>query len=86
MKLVSIGDTELVVANVGGRFYAFGSECTHMGGDMVDGLLDALTVECPLHDSRYDIRSGKLLHGPGYGPLPVYEVREVNGEVQIALS
>jgi nitrite reductase/ring-hydroxylating ferredoxin subunit len=65
---------------------AFGSECTHMGADMVDGVLDALTVECPVHDSCYDIATGELIHGPGYGPLPVYEVREIDGDLQIAVE
>ncbi len=35
MKLVNVAGQDIVVANVEGTFFAFGNECTHVGGPLV---------------------------------------------------
>ena len=41
MKLISLDGEEIVVANVDGTYFAFGNECTHAGGPLVEGELEA---------------------------------------------
>ena len=38
---------------------------------------------CQCHGSRFDIATGAVVNGPAIRPLQVYEVREVDGDVQI---
>jgi len=83
MRVVSVDGTDLIIANTEGRLYAFGRECSHMGAELEDGLLEGHTVECPIHDSIFDITTGEITHGPGYGPIPVYGVRVADSRVEV---
>ena len=84
MKLVQLGNEEVVLANVSGAFYAFGNECTHVGGPLVEGTLSGDAVRCPWHGTEFNVKTGEALHGPGTEPVPTYEVRVEGGNVLIA--
>lgn len=64
MKHVEARGTELCVLHAGGEFYAVGDRCPHMNAPLSMGTLDGTTLTCPLHFSKFDIRTGKKLSGP----------------------
>ena len=76
---VEVGSTVIVLANVGGSFYALEDLCTHDGGPLGEGELDGCQLICPRHGARFDARSGEALTMPAFEAVPVYEVR-VDGE------
>jgi len=92
-KKVTVGGIEILLARVGGEFYAVGNRCPHMGGELAAGRLEGTTVTCPLHGSQFDITDGhnvRWLKGSGFlaavgkvlkppRALPVYKVR-VDGD------
>jgi nitrite reductase/ring-hydroxylating ferredoxin subunit len=62
---VDIQGKKLAVFNVSGKFYAIDGICTHAGGHLWEGrLINPTTIKCPRHGSEYDVRTGKVLHGP----------------------
>jgi 3-phenylpropionate/trans-cinnamate dioxygenase ferredoxin subunit len=71
----------IAVYHIGGSFYATTDICSHAYAELSDGFLepDDCTIECPLHGSRFDIRSGAVLSLPAYEPIATYAVR-VEGE------
>lgn len=71
----------VAVYNVGGQWYATDDICSHEYAHLSEGWLDPddCTVECPLHGSRFDIRTGQALSLPAFTPVTVYEVR-VDGD------
>jgi 3-phenylpropionate/trans-cinnamate dioxygenase ferredoxin subunit len=75
------------IARVNGRLYAFDDLCTC--GDqpcpLSGGLLTGQTIMCQCHGSRFDLTTGNVLNGPAVDPLNVYEVQEIDGEIQIRL-
>ena len=75
------------VARVGDRRYAFDDLCTcaDRACPLSGGLLDATTLMCQCHGSRFDITSGAVLNGPAVKELRLYEVQEADGEIQIRL-
>jgi 3-phenylpropionate/trans-cinnamate dioxygenase ferredoxin component len=81
MKIVC--DGQVVVANVDGRFHAFGNICPHAEGPLGEGFLDGLTVECPWHNGQWDIATGKGLTALATADIPVFEVRVVDGNVEV---
>ena len=63
MKMVKIGEQEILVANVGGVFYAIANKCAHSGGNLSAGTLKGAVVTCPVHGSQFDVRTGKSVAG-----------------------
>ena len=58
MKEIKVGDATLLLARVGGQYYATDGLCAHLGGHLARGKLDGVFVICPLHKSKYDVRDG----------------------------
>ncbi|MHB8105054.1 MAG: Rieske (2Fe-2S) protein [Dehalococcoidales bacterium] len=58
-KKVSIGGQDIMVAKVGGSYYAVSNRCVHMGGDLSNGTLEGTVITCPRHSSQFDVRDGK---------------------------
>ncbi|MGY4765755.1 Rieske (2Fe-2S) protein [Kribbella sp. CWNU-51] len=86
---LTLGDRKLRVsfARVDGRVYAFGDLCT-CGSEpcpLSSGLRTGRTIMCQCHGSRFDLTTGAVINGPAVKPLSVYEVQELDGEVQIRL-
>jgi ferredoxin-NADP reductase/nitrite reductase/ring-hydroxylating ferredoxin subunit len=79
MKEVQVDGERVCVANVDGKYYAINNVCTHEGGPLADGILEGYEVECPWHQSHFDLRTGEVRSPPASEPEPTYEVK-VDGE------
>jgi glycine betaine catabolism B len=75
MKEVEVNGQNICVVNVEGKYYAIGSICTHEGGPLADGTLEGYEVECPWHNSKFDVRTGEVTSPPASEPEPSYEVK-----------
>jgi 3-phenylpropionate/trans-cinnamate dioxygenase ferredoxin subunit len=79
-----VGDIEVAVVNVQGTFFAIDNECTHRGGFLGEGEINTdwsdWAIECPLHGSVFDVRTGEVLNPPAPKPVRTYVV-EVDGDV-----
>lgn len=73
----------VAVFQVAGELHATDSLCTHAFVPLEDGLLDGHEIECPVHQARFDVRSGACLRFPAKRPLRVFEVRRHEGFVQV---
>jgi len=83
MRKVSLGDKDVVLANVDGKYYAIGNVCTHEEGPLDEGILDKYEIECPWHNSRFDLRTGAITRGPADTPEPRYEIRVEGNSIRI---
>jgi|SRR5262245_33219142 len=81
--LVEVADRLVVVFRVGGQFYALDDVCTHDGGPLSEGELDAkaCTIACPRHGAKFDIKNGAALTMPATQPTEAFEVKVVGDEV-----
>ena len=75
MKEVRIDDQSICIVNVEGKYYAINNICTHEGGPLADGKLEGYKVECPWHNSQFDVRTGEVISPPASEPEPSYEVK-----------
>jgi nitrite reductase/ring-hydroxylating ferredoxin subunit len=80
----TVNGLEVLVANVGGRYFAIGSVCTHEGGPLADGDLYEGIVTCPWHGSEFSVGTGEVEMPPATEPEPVFDVRVEGDEIQIA--
>jgi glycine betaine catabolism B len=83
MKEVQVDGENICIANVDGKYYAIGSICTHEGGPLADGTLEGYEVECPWHQSKFDVRTGEVTSPPASEPEPAYEVKVDGNNVLI---
>jgi nitrite reductase/ring-hydroxylating ferredoxin subunit len=85
-RIVVDGIEALVVRN-GEALYAIGLRCTHQGAPLDRGVLhltgSPLTVTCPAHGSMFDLTDGQVRRGPAMRPVPVFDVRVVDGVVEV---
>jgi 3-phenylpropionate/trans-cinnamate dioxygenase ferredoxin subunit len=79
MRSYQVGGEDIAVANVDGRFHAFGDICTHAQCLLSQGDLEGTTVICACHGSEFDVTSGEVLNGPAVEPVPSFQV-QVEGE------
>lgn len=86
--LVEIDDRLVVLMRVAGQVYCLDDICTHDGGPLSDGQLDAAacTIACPRHGAKFDIRSGKALTMPATKPTAAHEVRLEGDNILVRLS
>jgi naphthalene 1,2-dioxygenase ferredoxin component len=82
---VACGGRELALYRVDSRIYATDALCTHGAARLCYGFLEGYSIECPLHQGAFDIRSGAAMRAPAEEPLATYGVEIEEGEVYIAL-
>jgi 3-phenylpropionate/trans-cinnamate dioxygenase ferredoxin subunit len=83
MKRVMIGGRPILIANVDGCFYAADDTCTHEDASLSKGSLKGDLVTCPLHGSRFNLRTGEVLDEPADIPLNTYAIRVSGSEVLV---
>jgi naphthalene 1,2-dioxygenase ferredoxin component len=82
---LEVAGIHLALYRVGEQVYATGNICTHASALLSDGVLEAYEIECPLHNGRFDIRSGEALTSPVEIDLPTYPVRISGGSLEVCL-
>jgi 3-phenylpropionate/trans-cinnamate dioxygenase ferredoxin component len=75
---VRIGALDLAVARDGDDFYAVQDLCTHAAVALSEGEVADCTIECWLHGSTFDLRTGKPTNLPATEPVATFPV-EVRG-------
>jgi naphthalene 1,2-dioxygenase system ferredoxin subunit len=76
----------ITLYRVGEEVFATAGLCTHGAARMCDGFLEGYEIECPLHQGRFDIRTGKALNEPLTEDIRTYDVRCESGRVFVALD
>lgn len=79
--LVEVDDRLIVLIHAAGHFYALDDVCTHDGGPLSDGPINADegTIACPRHGAKFDVKSGAAVSMPATKPTVSHEVK-VEGE------
>jgi len=62
--------------------------CTHAHALLHEGSVDRVrcTVECPLHSTEFDLRTGEVLTPPATEPVATFPVRVLGEEVQVCVA
>ena len=72
---VDIGTEPVCLVRTDGAVYAIRDVCSHADVPLSEGEVEGTTVECWLHGSRFDLRTGKPTGLPATEPVPVYETK-----------
>jgi len=86
MKAVQAPDgVQVGIANIKGELYAFDNMCTHEDASLHFGwlLTDICQVECPLHEGRFDLKTGAATQAPIEIPVRLYEIRADGDDILV---
>ena len=83
---VELDSADIAVVRVGDEVFALEDVCSHAEFPLTDGMVEDTTIECALHGSQFDLRTGKPLSPPATRPVRTYPVTVVDGDVYIDME
>ena len=69
------GEYEVALYKIQGNFYATADRCTHQTARLSDGLVIDDCIECPLHQGRFHVPTGKAKNAPASIDLKTYPAK-----------
>lgn len=87
-RKVTIGAHEISLVRIDDDVYAIGDTCTHQDISLSEGevLCEDRSIECWKHGSAFSLLTGEPESLPATKPVPVYEVRVVDGEIEVVVT
>ena len=82
---IQLGDQHIALYLLDGKVYATHNVCTHQFALLSDGYMEDGCIECPLHQARFDIRTGKAMCAPATGDIRTYPVKIEDSRVWVEL-
>jgi naphthalene 1,2-dioxygenase system ferredoxin subunit len=86
MTGVTAVDQPIALYRIGGYVYATSNVCTHQAAFLSDGYLEGEYVECPLHQGRFCVTTGKAVDGPVEQDLQTYPAYEEEGSIYVDID
>ena len=83
---VQLDGKPICLARSQGEVFAVSDICSHADVSLSEGDVEDGTVECWLHGSRFDLRSGSPTGLPANRPVPVYPVKIDGDDVFVAVK
>ena len=82
---VTIGDYDVAVARNGDEVFALQDLCSHAAVALSEGEVANCTIECWLHGSTFDLRTGKPTTFPATEPVATFptEIRDADGTASV---
>jgi 3-phenylpropionate/trans-cinnamate dioxygenase ferredoxin subunit len=81
-----LGKLVAIVRDSGGAIHAIDDTCSHANVSLSEGDVEGVAIECWLHGSRFDLRSGKPIGLPATTPIAVYPVNIDGGDVFVSVT
>lgn len=83
MQCFEVNGKRLILTNVAGEFFATDEMCSHEEFSLAYGALKGHHLECSLHGSCFDVRTGKPSAEPATVPIQTYATQIENGIVYV---
>jgi len=80
-ELVNLGVEPVCLYNLGGKIFATHDTCTHGQASLADGFIEGEEIECPLHQGKFQIATGRAVGVPCTEDIRTYAVKIENGAV-----
>jgi naphthalene 1,2-dioxygenase ferredoxin component len=81
-----VGGKDIAFYEVEGTVFATDNTCTHGAARLSDGFLEGNEIECPLHQGRFDVCTGKAMCAPLTDDIKTYPVKIENKRVMLRLD
>ena len=85
-RAVTVGDQEIAIFHLEGRYLTISNKCPHKGGPLCDGIVSGTTVVCPLHGRRFDLETGMPVRASEPSYVATFPTRVENGVILVDLG
>ena len=87
VRQVIAGEHRIAVVRIDDDVYAIGDRCSHQDVSLSEGevLCEDKQLECWKHGSAFSLEDGTPHALPATKPVPVYEARVVDGQIEVVL-
>jgi 3-phenylpropionate/trans-cinnamate dioxygenase ferredoxin subunit len=86
VELTTPSGNPVAVVRDGDDWYAIDDECSHAAIPLSEGDVEGCEIECWLHGSRFDLRTGKPTGLPATEPVPIYSVKVDGDDVLVDVT
>ncbi|MBE7324387.1 non-heme iron oxygenase ferredoxin subunit [Nocardioides sp. Y6] len=83
---VQLDGVDVAVARDGDEVFALQDLCSHGHVALSEGDVEKCTIECWLHGSAFDLRSGKPLSPPATEPVSTFPAEVRGDDVYVDVS
>jgi 3-phenylpropionate/trans-cinnamate dioxygenase ferredoxin subunit len=83
---VEVDGLDVAIVRDGDEVFAIEDECSHAAVALSEGDVAHCEIECWMHGSRFDLRTGKPLGPPATEPVPVFPVKVDGDDVLVDLN
>jgi len=80
------GEPPITIFHTDDGLFAIDDTCTHQDASLADGWVEACKVECPLHESCFDLRTGEVSGPPAKTPVRVHRVGVDGTQIWLAVG
>lgn len=86
VRRLVVQGTEVAIARLNGNAYALHNLCTHLACHLSSGRVERNGLTCLCHGSIFDLASGEPINPPATRPVKTYPVREIDGQIYVAIK
>ncbi len=83
---VKVDGVCIAIYNINGEFFATSNICTHEHALLSEGFVIGDVIECPLHQGRFHIQTGKPVGAPVSTALKTFPVKREGGRLLVCLG
>ena len=83
---VEAGGQTLALVRVGEDVFCIHDICTHEHAHLSEGFCEGFEIECPLHGSIFDVRTGEVKSLPATEDVKTYNVKVEGGDVLVEVE
>ncbi len=83
---VEVGDLDVAIVLHEGEYFALVDECTHGAVPLSEGDVEDGAIECYLHGSVFDLRTGRPRCLPATAPVRVFPCRVDGSSIEVDID
>ena len=83
---IELDGVPVSLVRTSGEVFAINDICSHANVSLSEGEVEDCQIECWLHGSSFDLRTGKPSGLPATRPVPVYPVKIVGDDVLVSVT
>ncbi len=84
-KVVDISGVPVLLCHTLDKIFAVRNICSHAYEPLDCGRLRGGWISCPVHGARFDLETGAAMNPPAVTPIITYEVRIIDGVIEVAV-